>query len=1347
MKLRLGFLVLADYLVDEGAEGNSTSDLLLERNREKSLFDLLIPSLVLLINLLQKLQEAKEQHRNTKLMSALLQLHREVSPKLASCAAELSHTCPDFVLGFGAVCHLLASALACWPVYSWTPGLFHFLLDSLHATSLLALGPKETCSLLCLLNGIPLLSPLRAVAVGTLLGPEKEKQINWYLKPGNPVKLLAQLSQQLAKLGEVILHCAVSMSVVIQDILRVFVVRIACLNLDYASVLVRPIISWISHRLLEPSMLSDVDAYKVHQLLKFLAILLEHPIAKPLFLREGGCQMLTKVLERCTGAANSDLKQFPENINLAKYESSLISWSTPVFRSISLISDDSAFFQHPGVQYRKIYFLWLPGIFLTVLQPKNVPYSGHISLDFAWMDLSATVEKPKSFGNLRLARDLVNLITCLMNTSNILSPLDKVIEMKTDPLRSMIVVIKKMLLKDIGNAFSVMAKHVGSCSIRVLVPSFLFENVPFLCSVNVALHRRERLLLNWSLGVTVIFISLVLPVGRELLACLAAFKEMGSSTEGQSALLSFVKHIQSSTIQDSESQMNHESDASYGKVHASEWKEHPPLLCCWTSLLRSIDSKNVPPVQVAVAIHTLTSGALGICMDRESVNLERVAVIKFLFGVKNDYPSEGFVEDDLKYIEELANMLGSVTCNELEPDALPTPDQIKETANLLLRLLQKLAQTGLSAKRKISSLEGTNRHTRGDNSVVEATSQNTFSRGSVPVTTPPGPTRRDTFRQRKPNTSRPPSMHVDDYVARERNVDGNSSNVIAVQRIGSSSGRPPSIHVDVFMARQRERQGLAVNDVVTQVKTAAPDDNIDAEKSIKPRQLKTDLDDDLQGIDIVFDAEESEPDDKLPFPQPDDNLQQPASVVIEQRSPHSIVEETESDVNDSSQFSRLGTPLASNMDENTPSEYSSRMSASRPEMPLTREPSISSDKKFSDQAEDTKSLPTRIPNAIDSSAIPSSSGVAASIYMNTSSSSVRFSVDSRIPPNLYSNASVQQSGTVPLGTGLQGFYDQKFPPNQPPLPPMPPPPTVSPVLSQNMDPVVSQSSSFVKSVADVQAQVPPGFHVQSDYASVVPGSSTSLATSIALPDTKFGRTSIPSPLGSTRPPPPLPPTPPPYSASSSLKNSTSLSPQYFQTVSNSELQQTSAAPPVDGMVNLSASRTMITSYPPPPLMQPLLFRPSSMPVGLYGNSLVPHHGENLANVSQNLPMSLPSVQAIPALTQLQPLQPPQIPRPPPQHLRPPVPASPHSEQGATLLQSSLQIPAQPSQVLQQPQVSPAHVYYQIQQQENVSQSLQQQQVDRSQRSLQPSGDGTSSNKILECLYKSILDLLKRYSLF
>lgn len=237
-------------------------------------------------------------------------------------------------------------------------------------------------------------------------------------------------------------------------------------------------------------------------------------------------------------------------------------------------------------------------------------------------------------------------------------------------------------------------------------------------------------------------------------------------------------------------------------------------------------------------------------------------------------------------------------------------------------------------------------------------------------------------------------------------------------------------------------------------------------------------------------------------------------------------------------------------------------------------------------------------------------------------------------------------------------------------------------------------------------------------------SSTSLSTSFAMPDLKFGRTSISSPLGSTRPPPPFHPTPPPFSSNSSLKNSTSQSPQYFQT-GNPELHQTSVGPSLD-LVNLSASRSMLNSYPSQPLMQPLFFRPSSMPGNLYGNNLVPHHGDNLPHVSQNLSISMPSVQPIPTLTQLQPLQPPQIPRPPPQHLRPPGPSSSQPpEQGIQLLQGPLHIPAQSLQVPQQPQVSPANVYYQTQQQENASNSLQQQ---HSQRTLHLPGDTTSEQQ-------------------
>jgi len=218
-------------------------------------------------------------------------------------------------------------------------------------------------------------------------------------------------------------------------------------------------------------------------------------------------------------------------------------------------------------------------------------------------------------------------------------------------------------------------------------------------------------------------------------------------------------------------------------------------------------------------------------------------------------------------------------------------------------------------------------------------------------------------------------------------------------------------------------------------------------------------------------------------------------------------------------------------------------------------------------------------------------------------------------------------------------------------------------------------------------------------------------TSSPLPDSKFGRTSLSSPGGSVRPLPPLPPTPPPYTISlsnlSSLKNLSSQTPVYNQSVGTNELQQTSHAHSSDLRPgNVSASGPILTTYPPPPLAPPLLFnRHGSVPVSFYGSSSAPYHNEKLPSISQHLP----AIHSIPSVTQLQPLQPPQLPRPP-QHIRPIVPASPQSEQSVPLLQSPMHMQMQSPQMLHQPQVSPSHVYYQTQQQEN---SLQQQQIEHS----------------------------------
>lgn len=54
----------------------------------------------------------------------------------------------------------------------------------------------------------------------------------------------------------------------IQDMLRVFIIRIACQKVENASVLLRPIFSWICESTTNISSPSEVDAYKVKMLVQ-----------------------------------------------------------------------------------------------------------------------------------------------------------------------------------------------------------------------------------------------------------------------------------------------------------------------------------------------------------------------------------------------------------------------------------------------------------------------------------------------------------------------------------------------------------------------------------------------------------------------------------------------------------------------------------------------------------------------------------------------------------------------------------------------------------------------------------------------------------------------------------------------------------------------------------------------------------------------------------------------------------------------------------------------------------------------------------------------------------------------
>lgn len=59
-------------------------------------------------------------------------------------------------------------------------------------------------------NEMPPLSALRTLSVGTLLGPQVEKDVNWYLKPEHLMVLLIQLTPQLDRIAQIALHFAFS---------------------------------------------------------------------------------------------------------------------------------------------------------------------------------------------------------------------------------------------------------------------------------------------------------------------------------------------------------------------------------------------------------------------------------------------------------------------------------------------------------------------------------------------------------------------------------------------------------------------------------------------------------------------------------------------------------------------------------------------------------------------------------------------------------------------------------------------------------------------------------------------------------------------------------------------------------------------------------------------------------------------------------------------------------------------------------------------------------------------------------------------------------------------------------
>ncbi|KAL6662063.1 hypothetical protein ACP70R_001447 [Stipagrostis hirtigluma subsp. patula] len=1131
-----------DYLVDEGAELSSTTELLLDRTHEQALVDLMIPSLVLLINLLHILRNTKEQYRNKKLLSALLQLHREVSPRLAACAADLSFMFPTFAISFGAVCHLITSAVACWPLCNWAPGLFHCLLENVEANNAsLPLGPKDAFSLLCLLGDLfpdegiwlwkvelPSLSAIRSLSTGTVLGPQVEKEVNWYLHPEHVAILLVRLMPQLDRLARIIDNFATSALMVVQDMLRIFLVRVASEKIECAVVLLRPIFTWLNDKVDETSM-SERDLFKVHQLLHFIVKLSEHPNGKALLLKMGVTRILRKLLQNCSNASYLDDNLVFERGSSSNYL--MFKWRIPLFKSIASIFstapsnkekvlaeslNENAVHECSSIMHHLLMFCQVLPVGREMLACslafKECPWSCFSSLLKCWKKLE------KYIGDNHPTDYLVETIYSLTLGAIALSQYGENLEGLT-------------------------------------ISKYLF-GVPFDSSGALE----------------------------------------SSSGEGLNEIISFMKSFEKKIMQGFENSVTFIGKSLLYQVQSSitllcSILENPELSADTVQMV--LEEGTDSPSRVARSV--FMTARLMPALAHESVNDESAFFFSNIWKVVFD--PEGPVGcQDGEFAKRLVWEL---------PDSS----------------LDRQLMSGQSARRKLALGDSASRRVR--------TGQ--FSRGLTSTNASTGHTRRDTFRQRKPNTSRPPSMHVDDYVARERNIDGASSasNILNSTPRGTLSGRPPSIHVDEFMARQRECQNPvpAPSGDATQLKSQTSlDDNLRA-KAENPSQPKADLDDD-QEIDIVFD-EESGSDDKLPFPQPDDSRQSPP-VVVGENSPGPIVEESEHQENERIPFSHRGTPLPGNDERPGVDISSQKPMLPEPNVPSERTYPVSSPEKnsFHDHADESKFVS------------PITGSGRSSIHNTRSAQATR----QQLPPSRYEKRSPQKYSESSLSSGSQG-HEHRLSNNNPPLPPMPPPASSMPTRSP--DSIHRQSSSY--SSRDRPATNPPGYPTQSFDTSapsplvglqaqtqyMLAGAGGSSSNDLPNAESKFLWNTSQS----------MPP-PPPYSAMASQQAAMgSCAPAILYNQCGNGVQPSPAASvisdPTLGMNSPSGS-TLASNLLPSFASQFLVGRPS-MPTSFFGTPL------QQVQFSSGLPQNISNPQPSGSMQ----------PRPP---LPPPPPQQPHPSQ-------------------------------------------------------------------------------------
>ncbi|XP_024516037.1 uncharacterized protein LOC112340970 isoform X2 [Selaginella moellendorffii] len=262
-----------------------------------SVVKLLVPTLLLLSTLFQRLELERRQYHNTKLVMLLLRLHAAISGK--------SVLVPTYSRESGgvemrAVLRLLAAVLAFWPIFGWNPVIPPRIFRSYVTGSDLPLNPVETCSSLILLgNLLPLDDNTGSCwdfSVEVTLGTTVIPQVTWHTQTPFKEALLEALAPHYHYFADLIPRLALSTSEILRDLLKHVVVRVSCVDPKLSAAMLRPLLTYIEERTSSAAHSSHADALHVLCCIEFVTELANFPASKVVLLQEGILKILFQAL-------------------------------------------------------------------------------------------------------------------------------------------------------------------------------------------------------------------------------------------------------------------------------------------------------------------------------------------------------------------------------------------------------------------------------------------------------------------------------------------------------------------------------------------------------------------------------------------------------------------------------------------------------------------------------------------------------------------------------------------------------------------------------------------------------------------------------------------------------------------------------------------------------------------------------------------------------------------------------------------------------------------------------------------------------------------------------------------